>query len=138
MSPCAAFAFSTKACVPDLAMVPRFSTSSVSLMPMPVSAMVSVFAVLVGRDGDLEIGSAFEQLGLGDRLVAQLVERVGGIGDQLAQEHVAVGIDRMHHEVQELGDFRLESVGPGRAMSGAVCCCRGIVGHVTLFLKHWN
>ena len=45
--------------------------------------------------------------------IAQLVEGIGGIGDQLAQEHVAVGIDRVHHEVQKPGDFGLEGMGLG-------------------------
>lgn len=66
---------------------------------------------LVGGDGDGEIGIAGNEVGLGDRLIAQFVERIGGIGDELAQEDVAVGIDRMHHEMQELGDFRLEIMG---------------------------
>ena len=88
---------------------------------------------LVGRDGDREAGLALEQLGLGDRLVAELVERVGGVRDQLAQEDVAVGIDRMHHEVQELGDFRLELVGGCSGGRGCGCVCRRVIGHVTLF-----
>ena len=55
-----------------------------------------------------EFGVAGDEFGLGDRLVAQLVEGIGGVGDEFAQEDVAVGIDRMHHEMQELGDLRLE------------------------------
>ena len=77
-------------------------------MPMPLSADGQGLGRLVGGDGDVELGIAGEQLRLGDRLVAQLVERVGGVGDEFAQEHVAVGIDRMHHEMQELGDLGLE------------------------------
>ena len=77
-------------------------------MPMPLSATVSVFAVLSAAMVILRSGSPAIRLGLGDRLVAQLVEGVGGIGNEFAQEDIAVGIDRMHHERQELGDFGLE------------------------------
>ena len=87
--------------------------------------------LLVGRDGDREVGLALEKRGVRDRLVAQLVERVGGVRDQLAQEHVAVGIDRMHHEMEELCHLRLELV-RGRSRGG-VFGRRCVSGHVTLF-----
>ena len=66
---------------------------------------------LVGRDDDIELGRIFQQGGLGNGLIAQLVQRIGGIGNEFAQEHIPVRIDRMHHEVQEFGHFRLELVG---------------------------
>ena len=68
----------------------------------------------VDRKRDARRGVLAEQRGIGDRLVAQPLAGVGGVGDQLAQEHGAVGIDRMHHQVQKLGDVRLE-----RAVFGA-------------------
>ncbi len=49
-----------------------------------------------------------QQLRLGDRLVAQLLAGVGGVGDQLAQEHVLVRIDRVHHQVQQAGHVGFE------------------------------
>ena len=73
---------------------------------------------LVGLDADREPSVAGQQLRLGDRLVAQLVAGVGGVGDQLAQEDLGLGIDRMNHQVQEFGDLRLEDVGLGRCACG--------------------
>ncbi len=68
----------------------------------------------VDRNCDPRRGVIAEQRGIGDRLVAQPLAGIGGVGDQLAQEHGAVGIDRMHHQVKKLGDVRLE-----RAVFGA-------------------
>ena len=48
---------------------------------------------------------------------AQLVRRVGGVGDQLAQEDVGLRIDRVHHQVQKLGHFGLERLGLGGGIS---------------------
>ena len=80
---------------------------------------------LVGRDGDPEVGIALQQFGGRNGFVAQLVERIGGVGDELAQEDIAVGIDRMHHEMQELGDLCLELVRLGPVGSGCFLCCLG-------------
>ena len=78
---------SRKALVPERAMVPSASISSSRLMPMPLSSKVSV---LVVRDRSrcviARLGVVAEQLGLGERLVAQLLAGVGGVGDQLAQK----------------------------------------------------
>ncbi len=66
---------------------------------------------LVGGDDDIEQRRLFQKGGRGNGLIAQLVQRIGCIGNQFAQENIPVGINRMHHEVQELGHFRLECVG---------------------------
>ena len=42
------------------------------------------------------------------RLIAQLLASVGGVGQKFTQKNVAVGIDRMHHEMQQFGDIRLK------------------------------
>ena len=104
-----------KALVPERATVPRLSTSSWRSMPMPLSAIVRVAGRLVGDEADLELVGAGQKLGLGDRLVAQLVAGVGGVGDELPQEDVGLRIDRMNHQVQKLGDLRLEGMGLGRS-----------------------
>ena len=48
--------------VPDLAMVPRFSTIAPRDMPTPLSEMVSVPAFAVGDELDLPVLVAFQQL----------------------------------------------------------------------------
>ena len=103
-------------------MVPRFSTSSSRSMPMPLSAMVSVPAASSGQDADRQLGLVAEQLRLRDRLVAQLVAGVGGVGDQLAQEDLAVGVDRVHHQVEEPRDLGLKGVDFGCGFGG---CAHG-------------
>ncbi len=67
----------------------------------------------VGRDADGERTAVAQELRRGDRLVTQLVAGVGGVRDQLAEEDVGLGIDRMHHQAEELGDLGLEGMGLG-------------------------
>ena len=101
-------------------MVPRLSISSSRSMPMPLSAIVSA-GRLVGDDADDEPVVAGE-LGPRDRLVAELVAGIGGVGDQLAQEDLAVGVDRVHHQVEEARDLGLEGVHLGCGFGG---CAHG-------------
>ncbi len=61
-------------------------------------------------EANLELLGTDQQPRIGDRLVAQLVQGVRRVGDQLAQEHVGLGIDRVDHQAQKLGDLRLELV----------------------------
>ena len=70
-------------------MVPSASTISSRLMPMPLSSTVEALVVRIERDGDARLRVLAEELRLGDRLVAQLLAGIGGVGDQLAQEDVA-------------------------------------------------
>src|SRR5262249_14537543 len=46
---------------------------------------------------------------LGERLEAQPVDGVGGVGDQLAQEDLLVAVQRVDHQVQDLNDLGLEA-----------------------------
>ena len=70
-------------------------------MPTPLSAKVSVLAS--GSSGDLngERRAVGDKLRIGEQFVAQLLASVGGVGDEFADEDVALGIDGMHHQVQE-------------------------------------
>ena len=45
---------------------------------------------------------------VGEGEVTQLVERVGGVGDELAEEDFRVRVERMDDELEELVDFSLE------------------------------
>ena len=92
-------------------MVPRLSISSPRSMPTPLSAMASVPAALSGWIAIRKAGSSPRSSGVSSGEHAQLLAGVGGVGDQFAQEDVAVGIDGMHHQVQEARHLRLERAG---------------------------
>ncbi len=49
-----------------------------------------------------------QQRRIADGFVAQLFAGIRGVGDQFAQKHRFVGINRMHHQLQKLGDIGLE------------------------------
>ena len=70
--------------------------------------MARLWASLSSADRNYE-GSRRE-LGVGERLIAQFLASIGGIGKQLAQENIAIRIDRMHHKMQQFGDIRLKSL----------------------------
>jgi len=69
------------------------------------------FGVLVEGHPHVEVGRVLEQRGVVQRLEAQLVAGVRGVGDQLAQEDLGVGIQRMGDQVQQLGHLGLEGEG---------------------------
>ena len=94
-------------------MVPMLATTSSRFMPMPLSRMVRVRASVSELTSMCSSLSPADQLRLGDRLEAQLVAGVGGVGDQLAQEDLLVRVQRMGDEVQDLGDFGFEFAGFG-------------------------
>ncbi len=65
---------------------------------------------------DMQLAIASQQLGFGNRLEAQLVAGVGGVGNQLAQEDFLVRIQRMSDQVQYLGNFGFEFPGFSRCV----------------------
>ena len=75
--------------------------------------------ILVEGDADPEVGIALEQPRVVQRLETQLVAGVGGVGHQLAQEDLPVGVQGVDHQVQELLDLGLEAEGfAGRGSGG--------------------
>ena len=62
----------------------------------------------VGRELDLPVGVAFELVGVGERVEPHLVDRVGRVGDEFAEEDLAVGVERVRDEVEELLQFGFE------------------------------
>ena len=68
-------------------------------------------AIRIRPDAKAGTLAIFDQRGVGDRLIAQLVARIGSVGDQLAQEDVGFRIDRMHHQVQQFGNLGLKGLG---------------------------
>ena len=63
--------------------------------------------VLVVGDADLELGIVFVELGMVERLEAQLVGGVGRVRDELAQKDLRIAVQRMDHQLQELLDLGL-------------------------------
>ena len=57
--------------------------------------------VLVDGDADAVVGSVKADLVVRQRDVAQLVYRVGCVGDDLSEEYLLVGVDRVDHEVKQ-------------------------------------
>ena len=66
---------------------------------------------LVDQHAHVEVGRVFIQGAVIEGLEAQLVARVGRVGDQLAQEDFLVGVQRVRDQVQQLLDFGLEGMG---------------------------
>ena len=62
----------------------------------------------IGRQHDLQLGIVAQQARLGQAGVAQPVARVRGVGDQLAQEDLAMLVERIDHEVENPADLGLE------------------------------
>ena len=76
---------------------------------MPVSRMTSCLLGLAPLDNDLERPAV--ALGLvGQRDVPHLVERIGRIGDQLAERDLPALIERMRQQVKDLLDLGLKRV----------------------------
>mmetsp|Transcript_18093 Transcript_18093/g.30891 ORF Transcript_18093/g.30891 Transcript_18093/m.30891 type:complete len:540 (-) Transcript_18093:58-1677(-) len=63
---------------------------------------------LVRNDPDFEVGLGLELLGLRDRVVPDLVEGVGGVGDELSQEDLLVGVEGVDDETHQLLDVGVE------------------------------
>ena len=103
-----AVSLSRNALVPERAIVPRPAVRS---SRRHADAVIGDGQRLVGieRDGDDE-RPALGQFGPGDRLVAQLLAGVGGVGDELADKNFPVGIDRMDHQMQQARDVGLEAL----------------------------
>ena len=64
----------------------------------------------VKRQRDARCRIVVEQFRRADGLVAQLLAGISRVGDQLAQEHILVGIDRVHHEMQQARDIGFEDM----------------------------
>ncbi|KUG28721.1 hypothetical protein ASZ90_001417 [hydrocarbon metagenome] len=85
--------------------------------------------VLVGGDADLK-----RQFGVGHGraatgLEAQLVQGVGGVGHELAQKDLAVGVDGVGDDLQQLAYLGLELMGGTRSgvRHGALLCVDRVV-----------
>ena len=64
--------------------------------------------VLVDGQRDLEIVTAHPHLVIGQAEIAQLVNGVRGVGDDLPQENLLMGIDGVDHQIQQPFGLRFE------------------------------
>jgi hypothetical protein len=62
---------------------------------------------LVRHDAQLGLFRQAERV-VGQRLEAAAVHGVGGVGDQLAQEDLALGVERVDHQIQQAADLGAE------------------------------
>ena len=69
--------------------------------------------ILVELHEDVEVGIVGDQRIVLQRLEAQPVDGVGGIGDQLAQKNLPVRVQGVDHQLEQLAGFRLEAEGLG-------------------------
>jgi hypothetical protein len=65
---------------------------------------------LVGGEGHGKLAAAFQQLGLGERQIAQLVAGIGGVRYQLAQKDRFIAVERMGDDVQQPRHLGLKSM----------------------------
>ena len=85
-------------------MVPRLSISSCRVMPMPSSEISRVLASLSGTMRILASGGG-ARLWIGQRLEPAAVHGVRRVGHQFAQEDLPLGIQRVHHQIEQASDL---------------------------------
>lgn len=64
--------------------------------------------ILVGGDVDGQILFLDADGGIGQALEVELVAGIGRVGDQFAQEDLAIGVDGVDHQVEQLFAFGFE------------------------------
>ena len=64
--------------------------------------------LVVGGDGDFEFGGAVLDFLFGELRVAQFLEGVGGVGNELADEDFFLRVERVDDDIEQLLDLGLE------------------------------
>ena len=85
-------------------MVPRLSINSWHGHADALVGDQQGAGLLVGDQADLRVRRRGEG-GVGQRLEPAAVHRVGGVGDQLAQENFALRVERMDNQVEQPADL---------------------------------
>ena len=75
---------------------------------------------LVGDELDLELGLGIEDGAVRERLVADFVEGIGRVGDELAEEDFLVGVESVDDQREELVDVSGEGVAFGVGAHGEI------------------
>ncbi len=97
---------SMKARVQNSAMVPSASIISSRLMPMPLSSMVS-WRFSSSSDRTMALSASFaSEPGVAIASQRSFSQASAAARDQLTQEDVLVGINRVNHHVQKTGHVR--------------------------------
>ena len=65
-----------------------------------------VFFVETDVDSRVELDAL--ELIVGQRQILQLVEGIGGVGDELAQEYLAMRVERVNDQMEELAHLCLK------------------------------
>mmetsp|Transcript_37327 Transcript_37327/g.63550 ORF Transcript_37327/g.63550 Transcript_37327/m.63550 type:complete len:312 (+) Transcript_37327:1261-2196(+) len=78
---------------------------------------------LIRDEFDLELGLAVEHAAVRETLVADLVERIGRVGDELAKKDLLVGVEGVDDQRKELVDVSGEGVAFGIGTHDVDCCC---------------
>ena len=89
----------------------------------------------VERDRDARLRVVAEQRRRRDGFVTQPLAGVGGVRDQLAQKHRFFRINRMHHQLQQLGDIGFERAA---FRSGLLDYGHGGVPSANLLARKWR
>ena len=65
-------------------------------------------SLLIWNDVNSQVLTRVELRRVREGLIANLVKRVRGVGDEFSQEDLLVGVDRVDNKREKLGDLRLE------------------------------
>ena len=63
---------------------------------------------LVGLEFDRKIAAAEADVFIGQCLIRQLVDGVGGVGNNFTQENLLMRVNGVYHEIQQTLGFRFE------------------------------
>ena len=83
----------------------------------------------IGVEADHQLLVGADPRRLGQRLETQPVEGVGGVGDQLAEEDLLVGVEGVDHQAEQLPGLGLEAEGLGLGF---------VHGHRVLLVLIWG
>lgn len=65
----------------------------------------------IGDDVDTEVLARVELGRIGERLITDLVQGIGRVGDEFSEEDLLVGVDSVDNQRKELRDLSLELEG---------------------------
>ena len=57
-------------------------------------------AVGIGRQMDFKARVPFEEIAVGQGLIMELIDRIGGVRNEFPQENLMICINRVDHQVQ--------------------------------------